>query len=160
AAPDEEQLDTRLAALADQPYDVDVDLGRGDDLLPLADGVERLDAIPQGRGALELEVAGRGLHLAGQLHRQVVVVPFEEAVDLAHRGRVALTRLPAGARGVASVDVVLQARPRQLAIDLDPARPQREQLAHEPQRLAHGGRRVERSEVRGAVLAHAPGHLE
>jgi hypothetical protein len=55
------------------------------------------------------------------------------------------------------VDEVLDARALEAAVDLDAARAQREELAHEAKGLAHRRRRVERPEVLIAVLGHPPG---
>src|SRR5207249_7313893 len=63
--PHEEDLDAGLRPLARQAEDVQVlRLGR-DDLLALADRVERLDPVAQHRGPLVLLLGRRLLHLVG-----------------------------------------------------------------------------------------------
>ncbi len=154
----EEELHARLRALAHDAHHVLVLLLGGDHLLPLAHGVERLHPVAQHRGALELHLLRGGLHLPGEASREVVALALQEALHVLHGGRVALAGLPAGAGRVAAVDVVLQARPRQGAVDLDAARAEREQLPHQPERLAHRGGGIERPEVARPVLLHPPGH--
>ena len=133
--PHEEELDAGVLPLPDDAHDVLVAVLRRDDLLPLANRVERLHTVAQPRRLLELFRPRRRLHLRRQLLREAIVLSFKESLDLAHGAVVALLGLQAGARRVAAVDVVLQARARLLAVDLDPAGPEREELAHEPQRL-------------------------
>src|SRR5438477_7632256 len=130
----EEQLDARVVALAHHAEDVLIDLVGGDDLLALAHLVERLDLIAQHRRPLELLLSGRLLHLACQRQREIVVLALEEALDVAGGLGVALAGLPPRARRVAAVDRVLDAWPRQRAVDLDRAGAQREELAGQPQR--------------------------
>ena len=56
--------------------------------------------------------------------------------------------------------VVVQARPRQAAVDLDAADPHLEKLLHQLDRLARQPAGQERSEVVAAVLAHPPGECD
>src|SRR5262249_28551554 len=129
AAPHEEELQARLAPLAREPRDVLVHgLGR-DDLLSLAHRVQRLHAVAEDRGLLDPLLRGRGLHRLRQVARDVVVLALEEALDRLDGALVPLARLPARARRVAAVDEVLDARPLELAVDRDPARAEREELA-------------------------------
>src|SRR5262249_51253069 len=127
ALADEEELDAGVCALPDDAYDVLVRLLGGDDLLPLAHRVERLDLVPQAGGPLELHLAGCRLHLTGQIHGEIIVLAVQEALHLVDCPGVSLARLPARAGGMAAVNVVLQAWARQRAVDLDPAGPEREQ---------------------------------
>src|SRR4029453_18237795 len=121
---------------------------------------ERLDLIPQPPRPLELLLGGGPLHLFRQLLGQVVVLALQEAFDVPPGLRGPLLGLPARARRVAPVDRVLDAWPLQPTIDGDRARAQREELPCEAQRLAHGGGRVERPEVRRAVVANPSGYQQ
>jgi len=58
------------------------------------------------------------------------------------------------------VDRVLDAGPLELAVDRDRARAQREELAREPERLAHRGGRIEGAVVARAVALDLAGHQE
>src|SRR5262249_43321402 len=143
----EEQLDAGVAALADDADHVLVHVVRRDDLLALPDLVEGLDLIAQHRGALELELGGGLFHLLREAERQLLVAALEEVHDVLHRLGVALTGLPARARRVAAVNRVLDAGPFERAVDRDRARPQGEELAREPERLAHCRGWIERTVV-------------
>ena len=154
----EEELHARLRPLPHHPHHVLVLLLGGDHLLPLPHRVERLHPVAQGRRPLELHLLRRGLHLAGELGREVVALALEEALHVLDRLGVALRGLPSRAGRVAAMDEVLQARPRQGAVDLDPAGAEGEELAHEAQGLAHRGGGIEGTEVARAVLLHPPGH--
>src|SRR5262249_17374261 len=156
----EEELDARVVSLAHDADDVLVDVVRRDDLLALADLVERLDLVTQHGGALELQLGGRFLHLLGQSPGQLLVAPLQEVRDVLYRPRVALAGLPAGARRVAAVDRVLDAGPLELTVDRDRARAQREELAREPERLAHRRGRIEGAVVARAVALDLAGHQE
>src|SRR5262245_21823458 len=84
--------------------------------------------------------------------------------DVLDGSRVALARLPTRARRVAAMAGVLDARPRELAVDRDRAGAQREELPRQPERLAHRGRRIERSVIARTVALdlagdHQPGEL-
>src|SRR5260370_1237899 len=118
----------------------------------------RLHPVAQGRGPLELHLLRRGLHLAGELGREVVALAFEEALHVLDRLGVAFRGLPSRAGRVAAVDEVLQARPREGAVDLDPAGAEREERAPQSQGLAHRGGGVEGAEVARPVLLGPPGH--
>ena len=98
------------AALADHADHVLIDLFGGDDLLALAHLVQRLDLVAQHGRPLELLLGGRRLHLVGEPPGQVVVLALQEALHVPDGLPVALLRLPAGARRVAAVDRVLDAR--------------------------------------------------
>ena len=160
AAAHEEDLDARLGPLARQAQDVLVLRLDRDDLLALADRVQRLDLVAEDAGPLELLLRGGLLHLGGQASGQVLVPALEEGLDVLHRPGVPLARLPPRARGVAPVDVVLEARALGLPVDLDAAGPEREQRPHQAEGLAKGGRRVERAVVGRAVLLDPPGDQE
>ena len=56
------------------------------------------------------------------------------------------------------MDVVLEARPLERAVDLDPAGAEREELTRQPERLAHGRGRIEGAVIRRAILLDPPGH--
>ena len=154
----EEELHAGVGTLTHDADHVLVDLVGRDDLLALADLVERLDLVPQHGRPLELLLAGRLLHLSRQASGQRVVLALEELLHVAHRRRVALASLPSGAGCIAPVDEVLDAGTLELPVDPDRARPQWKELARQPERLPHGGGRVERAEVGGAVLVNAPSH--
>src|SRR5262249_33078078 len=119
----EEELDTGVGALADHADDVLIDLIGGDDLLALADLVERLDLVAQHRRALELLLARRLLHLPRETRGEIVVLALEELLHITYRPRVPLAGLPPRAGRVAPVDEVLDARTLEPPVDLDRARP-------------------------------------
>src|SRR3990172_1742520 len=144
----------RRARQADQVLVLEV--GR-DDLLRLPHRVQRLDLVAQDSRPLVLLLRGGGLHLPGEPPGQVILPALEEGLDVLDRPAVALARLPAGARGLAAVDVVLEARPLGPAVDLDGAGPQREELADQAEGLAKGRRREEGAVVGGPVLGDPPG---
>ena len=76
----EEDLDARLGALARQPQDVLVLRLDRDDLLALADRVQRLDLVAEDARPLELLLGGGLLHLGGQPPGQVLVPALEEGL--------------------------------------------------------------------------------
>jgi hypothetical protein len=157
-AADEEELHTGVLPLSHEPHDVLVAVFRGDDLLALAHGVQRLHPVAQPRRDLKFLFGGRRLHLGGQLLGQPVVLALEKALDVAHGLVVALAGLQGGARRVAPVNVVLETRPGLLAVDGDAAGPEGKELSHEAEGLPHGGGGIEGPEVGRAVLLHPPGH--
>src|SRR5207253_2021940 len=100
-------------------------------------------------------VGARGPIEEERLLSDQAALAHEEELHVAHRRRVALASLPSGAGCIAPVDEVLDAGTLELPVDPDRARPQWKELARQPERLPHGGGRVERAEVGGAILVNA-----
>ena len=73
---------------------------------------QRREAVAVDRGALEIELGGRLLHLGGQLVAHRLALAGEERVGLAHQLGVAGEIDLVGARRRAALDLVQQAGPR------------------------------------------------
>ena len=94
------------------------------------------------------------LEVAGEL----VVAAGEEERGALHRARVlGVGGQPGHARAQATVHVVVEAGPRQRAVDRDAADPHLEQLLHQLDRLPRQSARQEGPEVVAAVVADAAG---
>src|SRR5207245_9889342 len=131
-----------------------------EDLRALAALVDGRDLLAQRRRALELRLDRGLLHHPREAERQVLVPALQELRHLPDRLGVALASLPPRARRVAPVDRVLDAGALERAIDRDRAGPQREELAGELERLAHGRRGIEGPIVRRAIVLEPPGAQE
>ncbi len=91
----------------------------GHDLLALARHPQRVEPVAQPRGALEVEVLGRLLHLGQEPALHVVGVAGQERHEVGHHGVVALVVHRPDARARAPLDVEQQAGLAQLGVPLE-----------------------------------------
>jgi len=94
------------------------------------------------------------LHLLRQFAGDVLLAAFEESFDLRYVGPVLGLADVADTRRLAALDVVQQARPfDRLAafVDVEPARPEREEPPDQIHRLVDAARRRVRPEIAAAI---------
>jgi hypothetical protein len=154
AAANREKLHGGLVVLAGQTQNVLFGGAVGSHLLALHGPLDRLYLVAQGCRSLVFGGVRGRLHLPGQLADHVLLAAVEETLDLLDLSPVVRLADIADARRLAAFDVVQQARPLdRLAtfVDVQRARPKREDAADEVHRLVDAARRRVRPEVAAAV---------
>ena len=163
AAPNVEQLDGSLVVLARQADQVELGSGEGGHLLALHGPLDGSNLVPQRSRALVFGGFGRRDHFGLQALDQGLAPALEEQLHLGDVGAVVLLRDRLDARSLAALDVVQQAGSLEGALpvlDIDGARPEREQPPDQVHRLVHRRRRRVRPEVPAAVVGQLAGALD
>jgi hypothetical protein len=151
----------RVLAVAVDREHVGVAAARLLDVLALAEPADDRHQVAVADRELEVLALGGRPHAGLEPRQQLAVAARQEQPHVLDRGRVVLGGGQAGdARAEAGLHVVVEAGPRQLAVDLDLAGADLEvgaRKVHQPARhvLAHEG-----SEVAMAVVAHPPRELD
>jgi hypothetical protein len=141
-----------------EAIDVQVLVFHGGELAPLADRLHLPQCVADLGRPLVVHGLGGLPHLPLEMLDERIVPPGKEEPRLAHGLVVGqLGGQPGRAGAEAAVHVVVQARPRQGAVDLDPADPDLEQLLDQLDGLAGQPPGQERAVVLGAVVADAAG---
>ena len=163
AVADDEQLDGRLVVLARQPEQVELGPREGRHLLALHRPLDGPDLVAQRGRPFVLGPLGRGGHLAVERLDEGLLATLEEQLDLGDVGPVGVRPDGRDARALAALDVVQQARPLERAdavLDVDRARPEREEPADQVHRFVDARRRGVRPEVAAAVVDQLAGALD
>src|SRR5262249_19874456 len=155
---DEEHLDLDRPALAVEAEDVLIGAPVRDHLLALLRLLDGLDLVTQTRRLLEALRRGGGLHATPQRRGHLAAAALQQLHCLAQVLLVGAAVDGEHTRPEAALDVVLDARAGAVAEDGVAAGAEGEYLPDRVERIAHGGRAVERPEVPAAVLHDAPGH--
>ena len=111
-----EHVHARHRLLAEQAHHVGVQVARGHGVLLVGQAVDGVDARLDACRALEVELGGRLLHLAGQLVHELAVLAGQEPLDAPHVLGVLLRRDAAAARAGAQAHVRVEARALHLAV--------------------------------------------
>ena len=147
ARAEEEDLHASLARLLVDGDDIRIAHGGQVDALAHLDVGKRLDAVTIGRGRLEFERVARRGHAIGKPTLDLPAAAREEGPRLLHQHVVVGFADPAHARRRATLDLILQARPRAAIQHRIRAGAQREGALERVDREVHGACGRERAEV-------------
>ena len=108
-----DEVEHREAALgpAVKAHGVRVRVNGGDDALAVAQALDGPDAVPVGRGELELQLLRGGEHLLRQFLGELLCLAAEDHGGLLHGGVVFLRRVPGHAPSGAGTHVIVEAGP-------------------------------------------------
>ena len=150
------------ARAAVQPPHVRIRADAGDDLLALAEHLDRAHAVAQERRTLKPEALRFALHLLAQRACKLAIASGEQLADLFHALLIFFLLRLAAAPPVAPVHVVIEARALLSDVTREYTRTggQPERLAHRVDRCARLAPSAERTEVACAVVRRSADHRE
>ena len=138
--------------------DVDVVVAKHSHFLSLCKRFHRIHRIAVVRGEFEFLVGGGLFHLYAQALDEVIVPAFEEQLHILHGLLVLLIcRVSLNAWTYAAMNVILQARSRPLAVNLNIAVANQEISFDEFQAFPRKTRGEKRPEIQSPIFADAPG---
>ena len=153
-AADEQHLDVRGRAFPDEAHDVLVHVLGLRHALALQGALDLEDAVPDASGFLKIFPLGRRVHHRAVTFQELRVPAFEEHPRLLDDLVVLLGCLVADAGGHAALDLVFDAGPLGLAVDLDSARGQGKDLLDRAQGLPQRAGGNVGAVVERAVVLH------
>ncbi len=119
AAADVKHLNGRLQFVVGECHDIGVRAVAEHHRLFLQSPLQRTEVVTQTGGALEVELLGRGVHLAFQVSGEPVRPAGQEVTEVRHDGSVLLGGHPADAGGRTLVDIAEQAGTLNLTVPFE-----------------------------------------